>query len=142
MREKGRRNTQSYLPPTIHTVHYTCMIMYMQYMHDNYTRVGAVGMYRTMCRISLTCVAISAHMQMSGDIVQCLLELLYVVFSQCRLRTAHTHHLYNLQCTSSMFTLVLFPDSPVLHTKEGLVYKVGILGCAVSAVVGKLRNKT
>ena len=38
--------------------------------------------------------------------------------------------------------LVSFPDLPVLCAKEGLVYKVGILGCADSAVVGKLRNKT
>ena len=36
--------------------------------------------------------------------------------------------------------LVLFPDPPVLRRKEGLVYKVGILGCADSAVVGKLHN--
>ena len=38
--------------------------------------------------------------------------------------------------------LVSFPDPPVLRAKEGLVYKVGILGCADSAVVGKLHNKT
>ena len=38
--------------------------------------------------------------------------------------------------------LVSFPDPPLLHVKEGLVYKVGILGCADSAVVGQLRNKT
>ena len=38
--------------------------------------------------------------------------------------------------------LVWFPDPPVLHAKEGLVYKVGILGFADSAVVGILRNKT
>ena len=31
--------------------------------------------------------------------------------------------------------LVSFPDPPVFHAKEGLVYKVGILGCANSAVV-------
>ena len=39
-------------------------------------------------------------------------------------------------------SVVSFPDPPVLRTKEGLVYKVEILGCADSAVVGKLRNKT
>ena len=38
-----------------------------------------------------------------------------------------------LYCTS-------FPDPPLLHMKEGLVYQVGIIGCADSAVVGKLCN--
>ena len=42
----------------------------------------------------------------------------------------------------SAIYVVSFPDPPVLRAKEGLVYKVGILGCADSAVVGKLRNKT
>ena len=33
----------------------------------------------------------------------------------------------------SQLPLVSFPDPPVLRAKEGLVYKVGILGCAESA---------
>ena len=43
---------------------------------------------------------------------------------------------------NSISYIVSFPDPPVFRSKEGLVYKVGILGYADSAVVGKLRNKT
>ena len=39
-------------------------------------------------------------------------------------------------------SLVPRPTPPLLRAKKGLVTKVGILGGADSAVVGKLRNKT
>ena len=36
-------------------------------------------------------------------------------------------------CRRARKELVWFPDPPVLRAKEGLVYKVEILGCAESA---------
>ena len=38
--------------------------------------------------------------------------------------------------------LVSFPDPSLAPRERGSVTNVGILGCADSAVVGKLRNKT
>ena len=56
--------------------------------------------------------------------------------------TGGTFKLILLALELGVSQVVSFPDPPALRAKEGLVYKVRILGCADSAVVGKLRNKT
>ena len=74
-----------------------CIIQSVEYLNSIAGELWHVNSERERERERLlTCVAVSSHVEMNRDVVECLLEFVDVVLSQCQSHATDAHYLHHL----------------------------------------------